>query len=200
MAQQNGSYPCLRAGNPTFPHRPNRTPFQNRISSGLSFAMDHPAPSPRRCAARLRARPHPGAALARHCDPGGASLARRRGFGVASQGRRRRVGAGFSTFCVATMRQRCELCRRRVGMTLAGRPRARLCVTSPSAFCNGAAAGRGSDAVGLPSETVGEGNMPFLISSLGGEKFFTEHGPRARSGSACFLHGARASRSLPFGL
>lgn len=50
------------------------------------------------------------------------------------------------------------------------RPRFR--VTSPDRFCKGAPAGRGSNAVGLPSETVGEGNMPLLISSLDGEKFF----------------------------
>ena len=74
-----------------------------------------------------------------------------------------------TTVYTSTLARYCDP-RRRPRTT----PRARIRVTSPPRLCKGAAAGRGSNAVGLPSETVGEGNMPFLMSSLDGEKFFTE--------------------------
>ena len=105
------------------------------------------------------------------------------------------VTSGFSLFCVDKARRHCELRRKNFPAPFrptrpTPRPRARFGVTLPAAFAKGAPAGRGSDAVGLPSETVGEGNMPFLMPGLDGEKLFTGRAV-ARFGSACSFRGSR---------
>ena len=144
--------------------------------------MDKPAASSLTCPPR----PYRSATRARHDD-----------LVVTRQARDRRVwlthswphaafaitsSPHFSPFCVGAPRRRCILRRWRATVThsAAHAPptRARIHVTSPPRLCKGAAADRGSNAVGLPSETVGEGNMPFLMSSLDGEKFFTERAIR----------------------
>lgn len=106
-----------------------------------------------------------------------------------------RVASDFSLFCVDKARRHCELRRKNFAAPFrptlpATRPRARFGVTGPVLFAKGAPAGRGRDALGLPSETVGEGNMPFLMPGLDGEKLFTGRA-LARFGSACSFWGSR---------
>ena len=154
-------------------------PFPNRIFSGLSLSMDQPAASP---------------AFPRPVRPNFPPLT-----GVASWSPHGRLGVasllGFPCLASADPRRHCELRRRNSATPSYAahahiRPRARFGVTSPAAFAKGAPADRGSDAVGLPSETVGEGNMPFLMPGLDGEKLFTGRA-LARFGSACSFWGSR---------
>ena len=159
--------------------------------------MDQPSASPRFSPPRAHARPV--APVARGCDPIGARVSPCWRVGVASRALRWRATPDFSMFCVGAPPRHCELRRWRVVGAWAGvggaargasPPRARFGVTGPALFAKGAVAGRGRDAPGLPSETVGEGNMPFLMPGLDGEKLFTGRAV-ARFGSACSFRGSR---------
>jgi hypothetical protein len=123
----------LRTGHSPIGQSPPTFPFQSRISSGLSLPMNHPAafhrsqpgPPPRR---------HQGACTLRHNDPIVTQHTRNRRVIVTHL----RPNSGFpvtpppyfSTFCVATPRQRCELRGQRPAMTRNQRPAPR----SPTNF------------------------------------------------------------------
>lgn len=123
---------------PVFPQPANppdpTSPFQSRISSGLSLPMNRPA-ALRRFPPGPSPRPNRGASPARHSDPIVTQQARRRYPPVASQRLSRHPPPHFSTFCVGAPRRRCILRPWRAIVTRHPRPapppHASFRVTSP---------------------------------------------------------------------
>ena len=142
-------------------------PFPNRKFSAASWPMnspyfpDRPHPSPEA----------PQLGLDRHAIT--ERQAHRRRVVNASAARHGRIAAAFSAFPVKKGRRRCELRRNHPAVTP---PRPTFRVTAPAFSPMRPPADRRPCASGLPSETVGEGNTPFLMSSLDGEKFFAGWG------------------------
>lgn len=91
----------------------------------------------------------------------------------------------FPTFSVATPRRHYEL--RRIGPPATPRPIFR--VTFRPLSPKRPPADRRRLASGLPSETVGEGDLPFLISSLDGEKLFAGRASCPTRRPPVSLHG-----------